>query len=147
LISTLVIVENPRYILSTPFSIESIVSVIHSWSKVQHPNVISLHKAFTQNRSLYLIHDYLPGAQSLKEFIIQNSSTGNGKRLNLLSEDIIWSILVQILTAVRVIHSQGLAVRDLSPSRILLTGKYRTSLASAGIIHALEPNPTSYILW
>jgi hypothetical protein len=121
-------------------SIQNLSQVMSMWNRVQHANVISLREAFTQNRALFLVHDFIPGAQTLREFITARNANGQPQ---LLPENVLWSIITQILSAVRAVHIQGLACRDLSPSRVLLTGRYRTRIASAGIVHSLEPTTSS----
>ena len=108
--------------------------ILASWSKVTNPNVVPLRELFSQNKAVFLVHDFLPGAQTLRDFILARGPNA------LLPENVIWSILTQILSGVRAVHNAGLACRDLSPARVLLTGRFRARLGCAGLIHALEPN-------
>ena len=110
--------------------------VLSMWSKVVNANVVPLRELFSQNRALFLVHDYVPGAQTLRDFIL---ARGAGA---LLPENVIWSIVTQILSGVRAVHNAGMACRDLGPSRVLLTGRHRAKLACAGVVHALEPSPS-----
>ena len=106
-----------------------------TWAKVVSPNVVPLRELFTQSKALFIVHDFLPGAQTLRDFILSRGSNA------LLPENVIWSILTQVLSGVRAVHNAGLSCRDLSPARILLTGRFRARLGCAGLTHALEPNP------
>lgn len=43
----------------------------------------------------------------------------------LLPESLIWAYIVQLSSALRTIHTAGLACRVMDPSKILITGKTR----------------------
>jgi PAB-dependent poly(A)-specific ribonuclease subunit 3 len=112
-----------------------------SWSRLVNPNIVPLREVFTQSRALYLVHDYIPGAQNLREFIAaRTNASGNA---TLINESVIWSLLMQILGGIRAVHDAGMACRDLNPSRLLISGRLRIRLACAGLIQALEPPSTS----
>lgn len=113
--------------------------ILSMWKKVSNPNLVPLHELFYQNKSLFLVHEFYPGAQTLENLI-------HARQRALLPERIIWSILLQVLSAIRAVHAAGLACRDLSVSKILMTGKYRARVACAGLVHALEPSNTAYPL-
>jgi PAB-dependent poly(A)-specific ribonuclease subunit 3 len=40
-------------------------------------------------------------------------------------ERLLWSYIIQIANAIKAVHSSGLAVRNLDPTKILITGKNR----------------------
>ena len=42
-----------------------------------------------------------------------------------IPERLLWSYITQIANAIKAIHSSGMALRGLDPSRIILTGKNR----------------------
>lgn len=48
----------------------------------------------------------------------------------LLPESLIWAYIVQLSSALRTIHTAGLACRVMDPSKILITGKTRYSAPS-----------------
>ena len=56
-----------------------------------------------------------------------------------LSEELLWSILIQVLLALHPIHTKGLAGRSVSILHILDTGRYRFRLGSCGINDVLDP--------
>ncbi|KAH9258860.1 hypothetical protein BASA81_002924 [Batrachochytrium salamandrivorans] len=113
--------------------------ILSMWKKVSNPNLVPLHELFYQNKSLFLVHEFYPGAQTLENLILTRQHV-------LLPESIIWSILLQVLSAIRAVHAGGLACRDLNVSKILMTGKYRARVACAGLVHALEPSTTLFPL-
>eukprot|EP00511_Aplanochytrium_stocchinoi_P003632 CAMPEP_0204836482 /NCGR_PEP_ID=MMETSP1346-20131115/25263_1 /ASSEMBLY_ACC=CAM_ASM_000771 /TAXON_ID=215587 /ORGANISM="Aplanochytrium stocchinoi, Strain GSBS06" /LENGTH=542 /DNA_ID=CAMNT_0051971229 /DNA_START=75 /DNA_END=1703 /DNA_ORIENTATION=- len=106
--------------------------VIQLFSRVQHANVVPLRDAFIRRGALFLVHDYFPGAKTLSEFV---TARGNG---NLLPESSVWAMIIQLLTAIRAIHSQGIACRGLTPSRVIITGRQRVRIAGCGLSHILE---------
>jgi PAB-dependent poly(A)-specific ribonuclease subunit 3 len=107
------------------------------WARVSNANVLPLREAFVQNRALFLVHDFCPGAQTLKEFV---AARGPGQ---LLPESALWAVATQLLSAVRAVHGAGLGSCVVGPSKVLLTGRYRARLSSAGLVHALEPAATA----
>lgn len=48
-----------------------------------------------------------------------------------VSESILWSYIIQISAALRVIHSSGLAYRNLEASKILIFGKNKVRISYA----------------
>jgi len=49
----------------------------------------------------------------------------------LLPESLIWAYIVQLSSALRTIHTAGLACRVMDPSKILITGKTRYTYINA----------------
>ena len=61
----------------------------------------------------------------------------------LLSESLIWTYVIQMTSALRHIHSAGLACRTLDPTKILIINKTRLLLNCCGIFDVLTFDPTS----
>ena len=61
----------------------------------------------------------------------------------LLSENLIWTYVIQMTSALRHIHSAGLACRTLDPTKILIINKTRLLLNCCGIFDVLTFDPTS----
>jgi hypothetical protein len=59
---------------------------------------------------------------------------------NLLPENVLWSFLLQLVSALRYVHALGLACRVVHPSKVLLTGKNRLRLNGVGVCDVLVPN-------
>ncbi|XP_026324760.1 PAN2-PAN3 deadenylation complex subunit PAN3 [Hyposmocoma kahamanoa] len=57
----------------------------------------------------------------------------------LLPEHVLWSLLVQLTAALRVIHAAGLACRTLDPTKVLISG-CRIRIAWCGVADALHSN-------
>ena len=69
------------------------------------------------------MYDYLPGAESLHSRHLQG-----GRRARAVQEDLLWDYLIQLVATLRVVHSAGLALHCLQPSKILVTGYGRSVL-------------------
>lgn len=80
--------------------------------------------------ALVVVYDYHPNSQTLFEAHLKPKAPQfyNGRlqaQTNRLTERIIWSYVVQIASAIKVVHEAGLAVRVIDLTKILLTGKNR----------------------
>ena len=68
----------------------------------------------------------------------------------MLPEGVICNYIIQLTSALRVIHAAGLACHTLDPTKILLTGRSRLRLSSLAIADVLtfdstSPNPLQLI--
>lgn len=72
--------------------------------------------------ALIFVYDYHPCSTTLfqEHFSTEAQQTGGN-----ISEKVIWSYITQITSALKAIHSSGLAARVIEPTKILLTGKNR----------------------
>ena len=121
-----------------------LMATIESWKKISHGNIVNLRHVFITKEfgdsSLIFVYDYHPGSQTLNsQYFVHsvNSSAlaapnGSGAaapnrpwsqqpNLKLLPEPLIWSYIIQLSSALRLIHSQGLSCRTFDPSKILMT--------------------------
>lgn len=97
-------------------------------------------KFFVQWRYFFILFIPLTKTSKTKEFFWTHHQTLT-EILNslsclfssLLSESTIWSYIIQLTGALRVIHSSGLACRCLDPSKVLLTGLSRSVMLSTEI--------------
>lgn len=81
-------------------------------SRLQHPNVVTLHDIGTYHRMSYLVFEYIDG-ESLRARIDRAGAVPFAESVVLMS---------QILAGVAYLHENDIVHRDLSPSNILLTG-------------------------
>ncbi|GBG31582.1 PAB-dependent polyA-specific ribonuclease subunit PAN3 [Hondaea fermentalgiana] len=103
------------------------------WKRVRHANVVPLRQAFVHQRAVFLVHDYWPGAQTLHDYVNARSMS------NALPENILWSLAVQLLSALRATHEQKVSFRGgISPHTVLLTGRNRVRVACSGLMHVVE---------
>ena len=70
-----------------------------------------------------------------------SSNGGSGGGMNSpsqgMTETEIWSYIVQLCSALRCIHSSGLAARTMEPTKILLFGKGRLRVNCVGVMDIL----------
>ncbi|KAM0786094.1 hypothetical protein ACM66B_006905 [Microbotryomycetes sp. NB124-2] len=62
---------------------------------------------------------------------------GGGLQSLAVPERVLWSYIVQIASALKAVHNSGLAVRNLDPNRIIVTGKNRVRIAGCGVLDVL----------
>jgi PAB-dependent poly(A)-specific ribonuclease subunit 3 len=58
-------------------------------------------------------------------------------------ERTLWSYIVQIAGAMKAAHDQGLAVRMIDVTKVIVTGRNRLRISSCGLADVLTYNPTS----
>ncbi len=100
---------------------------------LNHPGIVRFYKSFyiNQNRALYFIHEYYPNALTLREALFgykRGTSSGSREhnkfhhhRFHPLDENVIWSYVTQLVSAIKSVHLGGLAVRVLQLNHILVT--------------------------
>ena len=99
----------------------------------EHPGVVPFYQCFVAQRAVFFVHQFIPGARSLSERCLSGA----------LSEQILWSCITQLVSAIRMVHGNNLAVRTLHLHHVLsnadATGsRLRLRLGSLGIVDALE---------
>ncbi|KAH8084881.1 hypothetical protein BXZ70DRAFT_957367 [Cristinia sonorae] len=121
---------------------------IEKWSRIRHPNIISVREAFTTRAfggdSLVVVYDYHPNSKTLSEAHVKPKSSQfqNGhNRLatqdTRISERTLWSYIIQIASALKAVHDAGLSMRVIDASKVLITGKNRIRISSCGIVDVL----------
>ncbi|KAJ1810002.1 PAB-dependent poly(A)-specific ribonuclease subunit 3 [Coemansia sp. RSA 2523] len=110
------------------------LGVIDQWRQVQNPNVAHVHEAFITHafgdNSLVVVHDYKPLAASLVSKIAENQVPA--------SEGFLWSIVLQLTSALSAIHAAGLAVHMLDAATVLLSPTNRVYIGSGGLADVLS---------
>ncbi|KAI9000236.1 kinase-like domain-containing protein [Gaertneriomyces semiglobifer] len=111
---------------------ESAISAIEDWRRLRHSSIVSVREAFTTkafgDHSLVFVYDYHPLSSTL-----YTRYFAAGTYPNPVAEKNLWSFITQIASALKTIHSAGLAARIIEPSKILITGKNRIRLNCCGI--------------
>ena len=108
-------------------------------------SIVTVHDVFTSrgfgDGSLIFVTDYHPLAKTLAEHHFSPNNTRftprNQQNSTFVLEATLWSYLVQIANALKIIHGVGLAARVLDPSKVLLTDKNRIRLNGCGILDVL----------
>jgi len=116
---------------------EMAMKSIENWRRIDHSNIVSLKEAFTTkafgDHSLIFVYDYYPLSVTLESKYLSSPNQGNE-----MPESSLWSIIIQITSALKAIHSAGLAARILKPSKILVTDKNRIRLNCCGMFDLLK---------
>jgi len=118
---------------------------IHQLARGSHPNIVAVRTVFESQdfdevKSLCLIYDYHPSSIPLAaEYQMRDAKKGMPSR-GVVSEQILWSYLNQILTALTSVHPQGLALMNINPYRVL-TQSHRLRINFCGLSEALQDIP------
>jgi len=112
-------------------------TVMHKWlmndTGFDHPGIVKWYKCFLSNRAVFFVHHYYPGAVTLRERFFSNQPQQGGQGGNVpLPESLIWSCLVQLVSAIRAVHGSNLAVRTLQLNHILCTQETPSSATVSG---------------
>lgn len=105
---------------------------IELWRPIKHPNIVSLveaffTKAFNNINTMVVVYDFHFGYVTLEErFKINNTYT-------FINEDTLWEILIQVVSALRLIHSKNLSARTIHPSKILINSNNQVKINCVGI--------------
>uniref|UniRef100_A0A8C2DRK1 Poly(A) specific ribonuclease subunit PAN3 n=1 Tax=Cyprinus carpio TaxID=7962 RepID=A0A8C2DRK1_CYPCA len=130
--------------------------LVDMWKKIQHSNTVTLREVFTTkafgDHSLVFSYDFHAGAETMfsrhfndpaadsyftKRKWGQHEIPPPRQHAGLLPESLIWAYIVQLSSALRTIHTAGLACRVMDPSKILITGKTRLRVNCVGMFDVL----------
>ena len=107
------------------------MQVTRKWSDVRHPAIVSLYSVSIERNAAFFNHAYYPGAQTLRQRYIDN-------RDDALQEPLIWRIVVQLLSGIRLVHQRGMAMRNVSATHVILTSGTVARFTGTGILDVLE---------
>ncbi|KAG0321681.1 PAB-dependent poly(A)-specific ribonuclease subunit 3 [Dissophora globulifera] len=128
---------------------ELAMQTIEGWRRIRHANIVSIREAFTSkafgDHSLIFVYDYHPCSKTLYDVhfgpqaqLASQVVVGAAKNTDhIIHERILWSYLIQLTSALKKIHSAGVAARLIDPTKILVTGKNRVRLNCCGIMDML----------
>lgn len=110
---------------------------IDKWKSINNSNLVKIQDCFTTiafggNKSqLCCIYDYYPNSNTLLE---QHFSRKLGGKLEPITEDLIWTYIIQISNVLGDIHRKNLAAREsMDLSKIIVTSKNRIKLSGCGV--------------
>ncbi|KAI5817266.1 hypothetical protein BZA77DRAFT_310204 [Pyronema omphalodes] len=122
---------------------ENDIRVVQRWKKVTSANIVTIHNAWTTTKfgdsSIVFVYDYHPLSKTLMEAHFGPNPIFAGSRH--VPENVIWSYIVQLASALKTIHGTGLAARVLDLSKVLLTSKMRIRLNCVGILDVIASDP------
>ncbi|KAI0017906.1 hypothetical protein F4780DRAFT_781898 [Xylariomycetidae sp. FL0641] len=121
---------------------EEAIKAVNSWKKITHPNIVTTVEAFTtrdfNDSSLIFVQNYHPLSKTLAEHhfsVVPNNRYG---RVAPVPERVLWGYLVQLSSALKVIHKAKLAARCVDVSKVILTDKNRVRLSACSILDVLH---------
>ena len=56
----------------------------------------------------------------------------------IVDENLIWSFIIQLTSALKTIHASGLACRNIHPSKIIVTSTNRLRISQCGVLDVLK---------
>jgi PAB-dependent poly(A)-specific ribonuclease subunit 3 len=101
------------------------------WANVSHPGIVQLRSCFVYTSAILFVHDYHPGARTLREAFIASPSTP-------LTESTLWSFACQLAAAIQCVHLREMCFRAVHIDKILMTGHNRVRISSSGLLDVLE---------
>jgi len=88
----------------------------------EHPQIPSLLAYFQQDKSLYLVEQFIEGENLLQEL----------DRQGAFSEEQIWELLISLLPVLQFIHDRQVVHRDIKPENVIKRGNSNGTFAKAG---------------
>jgi len=139
---------------------------IKEWKQLNHSNIVKFYEVFITkefgDNSLVFVYDFHAASKTLLAQYYFNSNTSfssknssstvnrpysqqqQAQRQKLLPESHIWSYIIQLISALRAIHSKGLAARIVDVKKILITSGFppsdNASQSSQGIYPRIKLN-------
>jgi hypothetical protein len=105
---------------------------LQKWTSIRTANIVSLHTAFTikafGDQSVMFVYDYHPAAETLMQRHFVQNYFGKKRPQPSNFEPLIWTYVVQLTAALRTLHTNDLAYRQMYPTNILVSGRSRIRL-------------------
>lgn len=109
---------------------EEAMKEVEVLSQMKHPNIISYHKSFEENNTLFIVTDYCDGGDLYSRIRAQKGC--------YFEEDQILDWFVQISLAVKHVHDRRTLHRDIKTQNIFLTKSGIAKLGDFGIARVLS---------
>ncbi|KAB8754761.1 hypothetical protein FH972_026551 [Carpinus fangiana] len=124
------------------------IGSVKAWKRIANASMVTILDCFTTrafgDSSLVFVTDYHPLSKTIAE---QHFSSFYNPRQRapqlLVPEQSLWGYLVQLTSALKVIHGNGLAARLISPTKVIVTNKNRIRLNCCGILDVVQPAQAS----
>ncbi|RKF60754.1 PAN2-PAN3 deadenylation complex subunit PAN3 [Erysiphe neolycopersici] len=122
---------------------EKAIRSVKDWKRVDSAGVVSIIDAFTTrafgDSSLIFVCNYHPLSKTLVEYHFNKHNRFMGRAgTTTIPEQVLWSYIVQIASAIKSIHDAKLAVRCMDPSKVLMTEKNRIRLNACSIYDVIH---------
>lgn len=126
----------------------AVASLKSKWARISNSSIVTSHVAFnTQifgDASVIIVSDFFPDSITLRDrhFTSNLRTVGRGIQ-SQPSEQVLWSYVVQIANALKIIHSFGLAARYMDAKRWLVTDEDRIRFNACGLADIIDPSAES----
>ena len=105
----------------------------HTAGKLNHPNILAVYDAGTEDDTYYIVMEYVSGGKTLKSYCSQD---------NLLPINKAVEIIFRCAKALHYAHGKGVIHRDIKPSNILVTEELDVRIADFSIAFMTQPDLT-----
>jgi len=112
-----------------------------SLAQLSHPSVVSVLNFFRENETVYMVMNYLEGA-NLQEFILTARGIQTDK---VLRESTIRSLFDEVLRGLRIVHQHKMLHLDIKPANIFITDDDRAVLIDFGAAREVLSKEGSFI--
>lgn len=117
---------------------------MQSWKHIINAGIVRILDAFTNrsfgDSSLIFVTEYHPLSKTLAEHHLGSNATTRGRSgfSTQIPEMVLWSYVTQIASALKTIHSNGLAARVVDITKIIVTGKNRIRLNGCAVLDVVQ---------
>ncbi len=119
----------PQSLLTDAAALKSFRKEAHALSKLNHPNIATVHDFDAQDGVNFLVMEYIPGVT------LDQMLTGGP-----LNEKEVVRLGVQLAQGLRAAHSERLIHRDLKPSNLRITPDGRLKILDFGLAKLARPS-------
>lgn len=103
-----------------------------------HPGSETLmNKHFTADQINGYVDPFASDPTAPRPYSHQKNNILRHQQSNKLPEPVIWNYIIQLTSALRIIHSAGLACRSLDPTKIIITSGNRLRLSCLGVLDVI----------
>lgn len=102
---------------------DHIMAERHVMTKINHPFIVKMHRAFQSDKKLYFVMDFLNGGELFFHLKKEGRFTENKARF----------YAAEVVLALEHLHKNGIIYRDLKPENILLAGDGHLKLTDFGL--------------
>ncbi|HSA51506.1 MAG TPA: tetratricopeptide repeat protein, partial [Yinghuangia sp.] len=124
-----------------PDAIEAAVAEQRTLSRIQHPNIVTVHSVvthqdrYTGDPEPYIVMEYV-GGMSLKE-LIENRRIETGDRNTALPVEQVLAYAIEILPAFGHLHNRGLVYCDFKPDNVIQSDD-QLKLIDMGAVRSID---------
>lgn len=111
-------------------------------AQIEHPSVVSVLNFFLENDTVYMVMNYLEGA-NLQDFII--TAKKMRKKQGVLGEATIVSLFDEVLHGLRVVHQHKMLHLDIKPANIFITDTDKAVLIDFGAAREVIADEEKFI--